>query len=99
MEVKIETTEGKTLLSVSGRLDTLNSEEFAKEIQPIMQSSETTVVIDCRELEYISSAGLRQFLTLLKSVQSRGREVRVENMNEQIRNIFDITGFTTLFKL
>ena len=56
------------------------------------------IIIDCTDLEYISSAGLRIFLGILQNAQERGGHVYIRNINDQVRTIFTITGFSNIFE-
>ena len=72
MDLKITTENGKMRATVTGRLDTTNSDVFEKKMAPLLEGGNPDIEIDCSELEYISSSGLRLFLTLQKSVNARG---------------------------
>ena len=93
MDLTITTTEsGKTLAKVTGRLDTTNSDEFEKKMVPLLQGGNPDIEIDCSELVYISSSGLRLFLTLQKSVNARGGKL-------VIKEIFNMTGFSRIMTI
>lgn len=98
MEVKIEKDGTTEVVKIIGRLDTVNSGQFESDIAPIKQSDMKDVILDCTEFDYISSSGLRQFLVLQKTAQSKGGKLRIKNMKEDIKKVFDITGFTQLFE-
>ena len=98
MEVKI-TTEGKvTTASLIGRLDTMAAQEIAPQMD-LLKNAVGTVVLDCSELSYISSSGLRIFLTLRKTAIEKGSKVIVRNINNDIRSVFMMTGFLNLFEI
>jgi len=84
---------------LSGRLDTTNAEDFSKLIQPLMNGAKNNIVMDCGDLEYISSSGLRMMLTLLKSVKQTEGSLKLLNMRPVIREVFDMTGFSKLFDI
>jgi anti-sigma B factor antagonist len=56
------------------------------------------VILDCTQLEYISSSGLRLFLSLLKAAKPKGSHVYITGMNDNLRQVFAMTGFTNLFE-
>lgn len=97
MEIKIENQGNETVLKIIGRVDTATSAEFEKAIAPILQSDMQLVIVDCKEFEYISSTGLRLFLTLQKNANSKGGKLILKEMNADIKSVFDMTGFTALF--
>ena len=96
-EIKIE---GNTVrASITGRLDTINAAKCEKDFLPLKENAEKEIVIDCTGLEYISSSGLRLFLSLRKEVQAKSGSLVIENINDDIRNVFNITGFSKLFDI
>ena len=58
-----------------------------------------TIILDCTELSYISSSGLRIFLTLRKAAAEKGGRVIVRNIGNEIRSVFMMTGFLNLFEI
>ena len=84
---------------VAGRLDTVNAVVFEKEMKPLVETADKEIVLDCKELEYISSSGLRQLLTLRKAVDAKGGKMVILHINDELRNIFTITGFFALFDI
>ena len=98
MEVKIA-TEGKvTTASLIGRLDTMAAQEIAPQMDEL-KNADGTLVLDCSELSYISSSGLRIFLTLRKAAVEKGSKVIVKDINNDIRSVFMMTGFLNLFEI
>ena len=97
MSTTIKEEEGKMIASFSGRLDTLAAVQTAKDVQCVIDSNCTDVELDCEELEYISSSGLRIFISILKSVKARKGTVVVKNINDEIKKVFEMTGFNKLF--
>ena len=99
MDLSISTENGKTRARVTGRLDTTNSEEFEKKMAPLLEGGNPDIEMDCSELEYISSSGLRLFLTLQKSVNARGGKLVFLNMQSAIKDIFNMTGFSRIMTI
>ena len=82
-----------------GRLDTIAASQLTKDIQPLIDHADQSIVLDCAQLEYISSSGLRQFLLLRKAVEQKGGSLVICYVNDELRNIFTITGFISLFDI
>ena len=99
MEVKIENLENKTMVVLSGRLDTTNADKFQQDIAPLMQGDAPDIEIDCTDMEYTSSQGLRMFLMLQKSVTARKGNLVMRNMKPNVKEVFDITGFSNIIKI
>ena len=97
MEVKITTQGDETIVHFIGRLDTPASIGVAQELQPVQEKAGGTIILDCEELSYISSSGLRIFLTIRKEAAVKGGKVIVRNINDNIRSVFMMTGFLNLF--
>ena len=88
-----KTTDDLTLtVRLSGNLDTATSPELEAFFQENLETAEH-LLIDCQELAYISSAGLRVILKAYKAMSKKGGMV-LTHVNETVMEIFDITGFT-----
>ena len=98
MNVTIQEQDGKMVASLSGSLNTAVAAATEKAMGPLYEVEGKDIILDCTELEYISSAGLRIFLALLQNAEEKGGEVYVKGINDDIRNVFAITGFSNIFK-
>lgn len=85
------------IIALEGRLDTLTAPQLESELESMPIGVET-LVLDLKELEYISSAGLRVLLKAHKSMADRGG-MKVINVNETVEEIFSITGFDTVLTI
>ena len=99
MEVIITRQDNTTTARFIGRLDTPASQEISKEVDALIDAADGTLILDCKEMSYISSSGLRIFLTLRKASSSKGGKIIVRNINNDIRQVFIMTGFLTLFTI
>ena len=87
----------KLTLAVEGRLDTTTAPELENEIKSSV-ADVTELVLDFKELQYISSAGLRVLLSAKKIMNKQGSMV-VTHVNEDINEIFEVTGFSDLLTI
>ena len=99
MEVKIIEKDSIFTAQLIGRLDTAVSQEVSTALQPLVDHADQTLVLDCKELSYISSSGLRIFLTLRKAAAAKGGKVIVRDISNEIRQVFMMTGFLNLFEI
>lgn len=100
MEVKINKQDNNTtVVWLEGRLDTPTAQEVNQRLLPVQEDASGTIILDCEELTYISSSGLRVFLTLRKAAAMKGGKVIIRNINDNIRNVFMMTGFLNLFDI
>ena len=89
---------GTTLeIALEGRLDTMTSPELEAELNHSLGSAES-LTLDFSKLDDISSAGLRVLLSAHKAMLSTGG-MKVANVNEIVREVFDVTGFSDAFKI
>ena len=97
IEKKLEN--GALFIALEGELDTLSSPDFEAVLEPLLADADS-ITIDFEKLEYISSAGLRVLLSAEQAMEEKGAEqVKIVNLNDTIRNIFDITGFSDILSL
>ena len=87
------------LAVVSGRLDTSSALKAQQEILPLLENADKEITLDCENLEYISSSGLRRFLTIRKETAAKGGKVVIQNINDKIKKVFMMTGFFNLFEI
>ncbi len=99
MDVTITQEANKTMVVLNGRLDTTNAERFQQDIAPLMTMEKPDIEIDCTDMEYTSSQGLRLFLMLQKSVNAHQGKMIMKNMKPQVKEIFDITGFSNIISI
>lgn len=99
MDIKIYKEDNKTFVAIDGRIDTTTVEQFQQEANELMADEHPDIDIDCSALSYTSSQGLRTFLMLQKSVMKRGGKLVLRNMNPQVKEVFDITGFSNIITI
>ena len=99
MEVNITRNNEEVTVFLSGRLDTPASQEIAPQMQMLTADAGGTIILDCTDLTYISSSGLRIFLSLRKVAAEKGGKVIVANICNDIRNVLMMTGFLNLFEI
>jgi anti-anti-sigma factor len=96
MEVII-TNGTQTVIAIKGRLDTVNAPQFEKAIAEVMAGNMKDVAVDCTELDYISSSGLRLFLAMQKASNAKQGKLALKGMKSEIMEVFNMTGFSALF--
>ena len=95
----ISKTQNGSVLEVAleGRLDTMTAPELETELKGSMDSAES-LVLDLSKLEYISSAGRRVLLSAHKTMSGKGG-MKVTNVNELVREVFEVTGFADILTI
>lgn len=81
---------GKCRIELKGRLDTHTAEQFDQKVATISASEFPVQIIDLKELDYISSAGLRSLFRAKKSLTSQGGQLLILHPQPQVRKVFDV---------
>ncbi len=89
---------GTLTLTVAGRLDTVTSRELSKELDNALDDVHT-LVFEFKNLEYISSSGLRVLLSAQKTMNGRKGTMIVKNVSDIIMEIFEVTGFSDILTI
>ena len=98
METREEQENGMLTLFVSGEIDGTNVDDFEKALQSAVERTEN-LRLDLSDLEYVSSTGLRVFLTTQKKVKQLGHYMELANVNDEVMDIFSVTGFVKLLNI
>lgn len=99
MDIAINKQGEKTIVTLDGRIDSTNADKFQQDIAPLMEGTNADIDIDCTNMTYTSSQGLRVFLLLQKSVMAHGGKMVMRNMNPRVKEVFDITGFSNIITI
>ncbi|MBR4845370.1 MAG: STAS domain-containing protein [Bacteroidaceae bacterium] len=99
MEVKILKEATETIVVIEGRVDTVTAPELQNLVSPFWNESGITLVFDCAALEYVSSSGLRVILSSHKMVVAKGGKFILRNMNKDVRQVIDLTGFSRILTI
>ena len=98
MNTTIKNENGRQTVYFEGRLDTAAAPQANIDVQPVMDNTESDIILDCSQLQYISSSGLRIFLSILKNAKSKGHHVYIRGINADITKVFKMTGFFNPFE-
>ena len=99
MQVSIQPNGQEITVQLIGELDTMATTEQTDELQQVLNIADKNLLIDCSKMEYISSAGLRFFMQLKRESEAKGGSIRVANMNEDVADIFRMSGFHNIFTI
>lgn len=97
MEIRKETNAGTLNMAISGRVDTTTAPALENELKDSYDSCEA-LVLDFKDVEYISSAGLRVLLSAQKVMSKKGG-MKLVNVSRDIMEIFEVTGFTDILTI
>lgn len=97
MNTEIKEQNGTYFVTLTGWLDTNDSSQFLEDIKPLEENIDKSIVIDCKDLEYICSLALRGLLRLKKMSASKGGSLILKNVTGEVQKVLTMTGFIKLF--
>ena len=89
----------ETRVKLSGELDVVATTNQVNELNQVLALADKKLEIDCSELAYISSAGLRFFMQLKRESMAKGGSIRITHLNEDVSDIFRMSGFNNIFEI
>ena len=99
MEIGQEQIGAVQVLTPVGRLDTDSASDFELAVQDLQAAGAKHFVVDFGKVNYVSSAGLRVLLALAKSTDGGAGSLRLAGLNPQVKQVFDVAGFSKLFQV
>ena len=107
MEFKKTENNGVVTYKLSGRLDTQSAPDFQAVLDEGFENDENKIILDCKNLEYMSSAGLRTILYAKKCIDNDGTDengapkgfLKLINVSEEIAEVFEMTGFSEFLSI
>ena len=99
LNVTINEQASRLVAALSGDLDNTASSKAERELAPVFERTDCDIVIDCTELNYISSSGLRIVLNVFKHTRSNGHKAILKGLSEDLKEVFHLSGFLQLFQI
>lgn len=99
MEISQDKVDGNVVVSLSGRIDSTAAVDFEEQLIQIIDQGTNVMVVDFLNVQFISSAGLRVLLLAAKKVKPYGGKLHLCNMSKDVREVFDISGFSSIFDI
>ncbi len=87
------------ILDIKGYLDAHTAPRLEKEIQSLVDENQYNIVVNFKDLLYISSAGLGVFMGFIENIRSNHGDIKLTNMSPKIYRVFDLLGFPTLYDI
>jgi anti-sigma B factor antagonist len=99
MEVVEKKQDGICILALSGRLDASSSSEFREKIMQRIEDGTKRLILDCEDLDYISSAGLRVVLEATKEIKRHGGKLMLCSLQDYIKEVFEVAQFDSFLPI
>jgi anti-sigma B factor antagonist len=99
MEIKFNKINDVTVLALVGRMDSQTSLHVEDKVREALIGGSTKIVLDCADLAYTSSAGLRVILNAAKAARSKDGDLVLANVQLPVEKVLSLTGFTSMITL
>lgn len=87
------------VMELRGYLDAHTAPNLEEAFQKLLKESKFNILVNCKDLAYISSAGLGVFMAFIEDVRTGGGDIKLSNMSPKVFNIFDLLGFPMLYEI
>lgn len=98
-KIELRETDNINILDLKGYLDAHTAPELEKMFQTLIDQKRFEIVVNCRDLTYISSAGLGVFMAYIEDVRNNDGDIKLSNMTQKVFNVFDLLGFPLLYEI
>ena len=99
VNITMNEKDGRLVVAISGDLDNAASSQAEQSLAPLYERTDCDIVIDCTEMNYISSSGLRILLNIYKHTRTNGHVSILTGMTDEVEEVFQLSGFLQLFKV
>lgn len=90
---------GISILYIKGYLDAHTAHDLENAFQSLVDAKRFNIVVNFKDLNYISSAGLGVFMGFIEDIRKNGGDIKLTNMKPKIFRVFDLLGFPTLYDI
>jgi anti-sigma B factor antagonist len=91
--------ESYDVLELCGELDAHTASQLEDSLKKLIDQENHQIIVNCKQLDYIASAGLGVFMAYIEDVRSLGGDIKLTNMNSKVYNVFDLLGFPSLYDI
>lgn len=99
IEINVSRQEQVTLVEVSGRVDSMNANQFGSALTEQIDDGKANLVLDLSSVEYMSSAGLREIVTSLKKAKRAQGDLRLAQPSDRVREVLEMAGLDSIFRI
>ncbi len=98
-KIALRERETVNVLELKGYLDAHTAPKLEEAFQNLLKNARFNIVVNCRDLSYISSAGLGVFMAFIEDVRKNKGDIKLTNMTPKVYNVFDLLGFPLLYEI
>lgn len=99
MSLNTKDVKNYTIIYLSGRMDVHLASEVERELGDIIQKSPNNVVLNLEDVEYMSSSGLRVFVSLMRNLKEKNRTLKLCNLSVAVRKVFEVVELMDMFDI
>lgn len=99
MEITQEKQNNINIVSIKGRLDASTASNLEESLSAFTEEKNVKILVNCKTLEYISSAGLRVLLASAKQFKKNDGKIGLSALTPNVKQVFEISGFTSIFPI
>lgn len=99
IDINISGNDQVTLIEVSGRVDSMNANQFGDALTQTIDDGKVKLVLDLGSVEYMSSAGLREIVTSLKKAKRAQGDLRLAQPSDRVRGVLEMAGLDKIFTI
>ena len=100
MNLNVKKINDYIVINFNGSLDTKVSRNFEEDIENILaQYPEMNILLNMKDLKYLSSSGLKIFVSLRRALSEKNLELKICNMGRAVKDVFEMTKLLQFFKI
>ncbi len=99
MNIETRVLKHVSVVKVTGRVDSATAPEFEKALQALLDADNSQLVVDMKETEYLSSAGVRVLVSTLKGAKKVGGDVKLAQLSQRVAEVLELAGLTPVFAI
>lgn len=99
MEINVSEMKRVQLFEVVGRVDSNNAGTLGSALDKSIEDGKSNLVLDLGGVEYMSSAGLREMVRVMKVVKKKGGDLRIANPSDRVREVLELAGLDSIFEI
>ena len=99
MDILTEELKSVSVMGVSGRVDSATAPDLENALKKLVETEKTQIVLDLKNVEYMSSAGLRAMVSTLKAVKRVNGDLRLASPSPRVEEVLRLAGLTSIFSI
>ncbi len=99
MEIATQEFKRVAVMSVTGRVDSATAPELEGKLRELVEADKNQIVLDLKDVEYMSSAGLRAMVSTLKAVKRVNGDLRISSPSPRVEEVLRLAGLTSIFSI